>query len=134
MVHLGPGMGRYLLGVAPLMAILSCGGEPVCECATPGIKITIPENLADAVTTITVSDRACNGLSPVCQQRDAQSNCLSYHLAPTTYGNCHIDVTLQNRTYTSDVRVMQRSGCCSGFFADPLAAGTVEISHFHGWP
>lgn len=129
-------MGRYLLGVAPLiMAALicsACSGEPVCECATPGLTIAIPANLAPTVTSVTLSDRACVGLVPQCTAKDPSGNCTSYHVAPTTYGNCHVEVALQNRSYTSDVRIVQRTGCCTGYFADPLAAGTVEVSRFQG--
>jgi hypothetical protein len=131
-------MGRYLLGVAPpmatLLAVLGCSSEAVCECATPGVTITIPAALAPSVTNVAVSDRACVGLTPKCQKDDGQGHCLAYHLDPTTYGNCHVDIALQNRTYSSDVRIVQRTGCCTGYFADPLAAGTIEVSHFNVFP
>ncbi len=126
-------MGRYLLGVAPLMAsiICSCSGDAVCECAKPGVTITIPAALAADVTSVTPSGRACGGLTPKCTANDGQGHCLSYELAPTTYGTCHVDIALKNRTYSSDVTIVQRAGCCSGYYADPLAAGTIEVSS-HG--
>lgn len=124
-------MGRYLLGVAPLMATLSCSGESACDCAKPGVTIAIPPALASQVLSVTVSGRACNGVPLRCTQTDPSGYCLSYDLAPTTYGNCHVDVALQNRTYSSDVTIVQRAGCCSGYYADPLAAGTIEVSN-HG--
>lgn len=125
-------MVRYLSCVVAPMFTLACASDVACDCLAPGIDVNIPTSLAPDVTSITASDRACNGLTPTCTKSDGSGRCTNYHLAPTTYGNCHIVVTLASRTFTSDVRVVQKSGCCAGYYADPLAAGTVEVSSHGG--
>lgn len=124
-------MPRSLVGAAMIvLATSGCGGDPMCECAAQGLVVDVPAVFVPEVTDVTVSDRACNGVKPTCSQRDGSGSCVQYTVLPVTVGNCHVVVALSGRTFTSDVLIVQRSGCCSGLYPSPLVAGHLEVSRF----
>lgn len=124
-------MPLSLVGASMIvLATGGCGGDPVCECVPQGLVVDVPAAFVPEVTDVTVSDRACNGVTPTCSQRDGSGSCVQYTVLPTTVGNCHVVVALASRTFTSDVLIVQQSGCCSGLYPSPLAAGHLEVSRF----
>ena len=112
-----------------VLATSGCGSaEAKCDCAAPGLVIDVPAALVPQVTSVTVSDRACNGVTPSCAQKDGAGSCVQYTVLPTTVGNCHVAVGLQGRTFSSDVLIVQATGCCSGLYPRPLVAGHLEVT------
>lgn len=111
-----------------VLATSGCGGDPVCECAAQGLLVDVPAALVPQVTDVTVSDRACNGVTAKCAAKDGAGLCVQYTVMPTTIGNCHVVVALSGRTFTSDVLIVQQTGCCSGLYPSPLVSGHLEVT------
>jgi hypothetical protein len=112
-----------------VLATSGCGtAEAKCDCAAPGVVLDVPAALIPQVTSVTVSDRACNGVTAQCSLKDGAGLCAQYTVLPTAIGNCHVAVALSGRTFSSDVLIVQATGCCSGLYPSPLVAGHLEVT------
>lgn len=100
----------------------------MCECAAQGIFVDVPAAFVPQVTGVTASDRACNGVAAKCAAKDGSGACVQYTVLPTAVGNCHVVVALSGRTFSSDVLIVQQTGCCSGLYPNPLLAGHLEVA------
>ena len=128
----GPWMKTLLPFVGASMIVLATSGcgtaETKCDCVAPGLVIDVPAALVPQVTDVTVSDRACNGVTAQCSVKDGAGSCVQYTVLPVTIGNCHVAVALSGRTFSSDVLIIQQTGCCSGLYPSPLVAGHLEVT------
>jgi hypothetical protein len=120
--------------------LASCGApfspgstEVMCDCATAGTVLTVPEGLT--ATAITLSGDACDNTNLSCSvQTSAEGvvTCVdgSYFIHSTRIGTCHVEVDLDGHTpFTRDLHFEQVGGCCHGI--DPVNGDwlvTVEAS------
>jgi hypothetical protein len=128
------GSGATRAAVAALLfATPACNGDKTeCSCVSPGFTVTI--------TTITTIDTtpasqlmasgpACAAATITCELPTAgASACTTYRVVPSAPGACEVDLYFSSGTDDEqDVNIVEATGCCSGYYADPPSAGDVEF-------
>ncbi len=109
-------------------AACSSVGETSCECVDPTISIHIPGDRAAAASKPALSG-ACAGAALVCNQQATGGGCTLWQFAPSKAGpSCAIDIDFATgTTFHTDIQIVQETGCCSGFYAQPISAADVEV-------
>jgi hypothetical protein len=75
-----------------------------------------------------LSGSACATAKQSCAQQAPLGACASIAIVPQAAGNCHVDVYFATGTvFSADLSIVQTSGCCSGYYADPPAAGRIDV-------
>jgi hypothetical protein len=98
-----------------------------CDCADPSVTLHVPTTMAQPGNQVTLSGSACQGVVATCTQNTG-NGCLTYSLQPVAAGNCHVDVTLPNHTFSADITIKRTTGCCAGLYADPVGTGDVQVT------
>ena len=103
--------------------VLSCSDPP---CGTQGFYLV---STTDPITTVTVSDVACQGVTPPCLENDDAGTCTKYWVLPIATGNCHVDVTLAKGTvFGTDVKISHGNGSCgAGYYPSVSADSIIEV-------
>lgn len=121
MPRFGLGMLSAGSAVAPAM-LLSC--SPLA-CSVQGFVV---ETQTETIGALTVSDVACDGVTPPCQATDDAGACSVFQVLPVATGNCHVDVALANgTTFSTDVKIVHGSTGCSGFYPAISADSVIEV-------
>jgi hypothetical protein len=134
---------RPLVAVAAALATFvvvtpSCKDDTVeCACNPEGFTVTLSSDGAGGAgetSQLVASGPACMQASVECTSPLPAGACASYRVVPTAPGTCHVDLFFSGGTDDEqDVDIVQESGCCAGFYADPPSAGQVEFP-FPGVP
>ena len=99
-----------------------------CDCVDPSLHLTVPPESAVGVTGVALTGTACQGVTATCAQPAPSGGCADYRFRAVAAGTCHIEVTFANGVDAHDVTVVEKTGCCSGFFPDPAGSGEVAIT------
>jgi hypothetical protein len=111
------------------ISAIACTSTPTeCDCADNTVQIHIPVDLAAAAIAPVLS-QTCANATTTCTQQATTGGCETFAFTPTVAGpDCHIEIDLSNgHVFTTDLKIVQETGCCAGFYVDPLSAGDVEV-------
>lgn len=124
-------LSRVVVAVAALSISIALGSgctvANACDCADPNVLVRVPSQFVQPTNTVTVSGAGCLGSTVTCTQSSG-NGCLTFTVVPVGAGNCHIDVTLPTHTFTTDIAIKRATGCCTGLYPDPIAAGDVQVT------
>jgi hypothetical protein len=99
-----------------------------CDCVDPSLHLTVPPESAAGVTGVALTGSGCQGVTATCAQPAPSGGCADYRFTAAAAGTCHIEVTFANGVDAHDVTVVEKTGCCSGFFPDPAGSGEIAIT------
>jgi hypothetical protein len=111
--------------LAALVVACSTSSTTQCDCADPGITITIPEDVATSSSAPQLSGPACAGVTATCT--NTTGGCSAYRFTAKATGTCHVEVAVANTTFTADVTIIENTGCCAGFYPSPISSGTIDV-------
>jgi hypothetical protein len=116
-------VGMFFAGSAVALTMPSCSDPP---CGTQGFYLV---TTTDPVASVTVSDVACQSVTPQCLTMDDAGTCTKYWVLPIATGNCHVDVALVKGTvFGTDVKISHGNGSCSaGFYPSLSADSLIEV-------
>jgi hypothetical protein len=111
-----------------ISAIACTSPTTQCDCADNTVQIHIPADLAAAASAPALS-QTCASATTSCVQQAAAGGCETYAFTPGVAGDdCHIDVDFSNgHVFSADLKIVQETGCCAGFFVEPISAADVEV-------
>ncbi|HEX7666165.1 MAG TPA: hypothetical protein VF407_16675 [Polyangiaceae bacterium] len=120
-----------MIGVLPAtLATTACtsAADIACDCAESTISIHVPADRAAAASKPVLSG-ACANDTLACNQQATAGGCTLWQFTPTQAGaDCAIDVDFATgTTFHADLQIVQESGCCAGFYAQPTSAADVEV-------
>jgi hypothetical protein len=111
-----------------LLAVGCTSSNAECDCVPARMNVNIPDGLALEVTSVALSGPACTGVAPSCDRYGVAGGCVEFGFDAVAAGNCHLDVDFQSgEVFSDDVTVSQATGCCAGFYADPVSAGEIDV-------
>jgi hypothetical protein len=118
--------------LAVVAMVLSAGGcstsNPECDCASPRLDVNVPEARSLDVSSVALSGPACAGVTPSCDHYGVAGGCVDYGFGAVAAGDCHVDVSFQSgEVFSADVAVTRSTGCCAGFYPDPVSAGQIDV-------
>jgi hypothetical protein len=117
-----------LVGALATASAACSTGKTDCSCFPPGAYVDVPPADAAEVVEVRLSGPACAGQKTTCTQ-PAAVGCATYSIQPAAPGVCHVDVVFVDTTFSADVTFEQSTGCCSGLYATPSSAGTIDAVH-----
>jgi len=124
-------MKRVIVALAALAGITvasACDSEaqPACDCDDPTITINIPPEVADSAS-LHLSGPACLGVIPACSNQT--NGCSQYTFDAAGDGDCYVEVDFAGgQVFRDDISVIDADdACCTGFFANPPSAATVDV-------
>ncbi|MEO8798728.1 MAG: hypothetical protein ABI551_12650, partial [Polyangiaceae bacterium] len=88
----------------------------------------IPADRAAAASKPVLSG-VCAGADLVCNQQATSGGCTLWQLSPSKAGpSCAIDIDFATgTTFHTEIQIVEETGCCSGFYAQPISAADVEV-------
>jgi hypothetical protein len=103
--------------------LLSCSSPP---CGDAGFYLV---STTDPIASVTVSDVACQGVTPPCLASDDAGTCTKYWVLPIATGNCHVEVSLAKGTvFGTDVKINHGNGSCNaGLYPAVSADSIIEV-------
>lgn len=121
-------MNRFA-AVAMVLSVSGCSSSKAeCDCASPRFDVNVPEARSLDVASVALSGPACASVTPSCDRYGVAGGCVDYGFGAVAVGDCHVDVAFQTgEVFSADVNVTQATGCCAGFYPDPLSAGQVDV-------
>jgi hypothetical protein len=112
------------------ISAIACSSAPSseCDCVDNTVQIHIPADLAAAAEAPVLS-MTCAAETLTCTQEASAGGCETYAFTPTVAGpDCHIEIDFTTgHVFTADLQIVQETGCCAGFFVDPISAADVEV-------
>jgi hypothetical protein len=115
-----------LLGLVTFATAGGCGSpDATCDCADPQVTISIPEDIAASVTSVTLLGPACTNVQPTAS--NMLNGGTTYAFVATAANTCTITVAHAGETFTDTITFTQTTGCCAGFYASPLSAAQVDV-------
>jgi hypothetical protein len=108
---------------------IACTSAPTeCDCADNTVQIHIPADLAAAASAPVLS-HTCAAATVACTQQASAGGCETFAFTPTVAGpDCHIDIDFSDgHVFSTDLAIVQETGCCAGFYVSPLSAADVEV-------
>lgn len=115
--------------IATLISAIACSTPATqCDCADNAVQIHVPADLAAAASPPVLS-QTCAGATTTCVQQAAAGGCETYAFTPSVAGpDCHIDIDFSSgHVFSADLKIVQETGCCAGFYVEPISAADVEV-------
>ncbi len=110
--------------------LVSCTKSAVeCDCVDTALVVSIPDDRAADVESVTPSGPACTGVTATCSANASSGPCDTYRVAPNATGNCYIAVVFSSGAamFTSQSAIVEGEACCGGFVASPPSGADIDV-------
>jgi hypothetical protein len=124
--------GTFAAGlvVAIGLMLVSCTKSALeCDCVDTALEVSIPDDRAADVESVTPSGPACTGLTATCSSNAPSGPCDMYGVAPNATGNCYIAVVFSSGAamFTSQTSIVEGPACCGEFAAYPPSGADIDV-------
>jgi len=120
-------MPRFGIGMLLSASAVASAMNPGCSSDTCGEQGFVVLAGTETISALSVSDVACQGVTPPCVATSDAGSCAKYYVLPIATGNCHVDVDLGDGTvFSTDVDIVKTTNGCPGFYPSIAADSIIE--------
>jgi hypothetical protein len=124
--------GTFTAGVMVGLGLMmnECTSSAVeCDCVDTALAVTVPDDRAADVESITPSGPACTGVVATCSATIASGACNLYRVAPNATGACYVAVLFSSGAamFFSESEIVEGDACCGGFVASPPSGAEIDV-------